>query len=356
MSDKVKAAVIGLGVGMAHAKGYLACSDAELYAVCDVDPKRLQDRGDELKIPRERQFSDINALLALPELDVVSIGLPNFLHAPIAIEAFKAGKHVLCEKPMATSAAEAQQMIDTAKECNRKVMVCFNYRFRDDSRWLKGLQEEGNLGDVYYARTGWLRCVGIPGFGGWFTQKAMSGGGPLIDLGVHVLDLTLWLMGYPRPVSVSGAAYAAFGPRGMKAWGVKRGATTYDVEDLAAGFVRFENGASLQLEASWASHTKPNRDQFFVNIYGTEGGCELDVANYTDRNTVSFFSEAGGTPVQIRPDIITRGGHERAVAHFIDCIKNDQEPEATGEQGMILMSIIDALYESAKTGREVVIG
>lgn len=355
MSSKVKAAVIGLGVGIAHARGYLACPDAELFAVCDVDPKRLKERGEELGIPPERQFSDINALLALPELDVVSIGLPNFLHAPIAIQAFQAGKHVLCEKPLATTATEAQKMVDAANECGKMLMVCFNYRFRDDSRWLKSLQQEGKLGEVYFARAGWIRCVGIPGFGGWFTQKGMSGGGPLIDLGVHVLDLTLWLMGYPKPVSVSGAAFAKFGPLGKKAWGARKGEVNYDVEDLAAGFVRFDNGAALQIEASWASHTKPGRDQYFSTIYGTEGGCELDVPNYTDRDTVTYYTESGGQPVVVKPNIITRGGHDRAVAHFVDCIKTGTPPEASGEQGMKLMSIIDGLYESARTGREVVI-
>jgi len=356
MSDKIKAAVIGLGVGMAHAKGYQACPDAELYAVCDIDQQRLHERGDLLGIPRERQFPDLNELLSLPELDVVSICLPNFLHAPITLQAFQAGKHVLCEKPMATSASEAQKMIDAASAAGKMLMVCFNYRFRDDSRWLKSLQEGGKLGDVYFARTGWMRCVGIPGFGGWFTQKGKSGGGPLIDLGVHVLDLTLWLMGYPKPVSVSGSAYAKFGPRGKKAWGVKPGQINYDVEDLAAGFVRFENGATLQIETSWASHTKPGRDEYFLTLYGTEGGCELDVPNYTDHDTVSYFTETGGAPVVVRPNIVTRGGHERAVAHFIECVRTNTPPEASGEQGMMLMSIIDGLYESAVTGIEVRIG
>lgn len=355
MHNKVKAAVIGLGVGMAHAKGYLACPDAELYAVCDADQQRLQDRGNQLGIPKERQFSDIAALLELPELDVVSIGLPNYLHAPVAIQAFQAGKHVLCEKPLATSKSEAQKMVDAASSSGKMLMVCFNYRFRDDSRWLKGLQQEGKLGDVYFARTGWLRCMGIPGFGGWFTQKAKSGGGPLIDLGVHVLDLTLWLMGYPKPVSVSGAAFSVFGPKGKKAWGVKPDHIAFDVEDLAAGFVRFDNGAALQIETSWASHTKPGRDEYFLTLYGTEGGCELDVPNYTDRDTVSFFTESGGAPVVIKPNIITRGGHERAVAHFIDCINTGTPPEASGDQGMKLMSIIDGLYQSALTGKEVMI-
>lgn len=352
MSDKVKVAVIGMGVGMAHARGYLACPDAELIAICDADPTRLRERGDQLGVPREMQFSDVSEVLALPGLDAVSIGLPNYLHAPVAIQAFEAGKHVLCEKPLATSQAEAELMVEAAKASGKMLMVCFNYRFRDDARWLLKQRNDGKLGNIYFARSGWVRCSGIPGMGGWFTQKATAGGGPLIDLGVHILDLTLWLMGYPKPVSVSGATFAAFGPRDMKC-GTRKGPAPFDVEDLAAGFVRFENGAALQIEASWASHTRPNRDEYFINLFGTEGGCELDVNNYTDRDTVSFYSESGGVPVAIKPHIITRGGHERAVAHFVECIQTNTPPEASGEQGLTLMRIIDGLYESARSGQEV---
>ncbi len=353
MTNQVKTAVIGLGVGMAHGRGYLACPGSELYAVCDIDLQRLHERGDELHIPRERQFADFNEMLALPELDAVSIALPNYLHAPVTIAALRAGKDVLCEKPLSISAADAQTMVDAARALNRKLMVCFNYRFRDDSRWLKSLQEAGSLGDIYYAKASWMRCQGIPGFGGWFTQKSKSGGGPLIDLGVHILDLTLWLMGYPKPVSVSGATFAAFGPRGQKAWGARPDKVEYSVEDLAAGFVRFENGACLQIEASWASHTKPGRDEYSVNLFGTEGGCELDVPNYIDHDTVLFYNETGNVPVQIKPNITTRGGHDRVVAHFVECLQNDKAPEATGEQGTQLIRIIDSLYESARSGHEV---
>jgi predicted dehydrogenase len=356
LNTKVKAAVIGLGAGLAHAKGYQANPQAELYAVCDMDPARLQERGDALGVPRALQFCDYNALLALPELDVVSIGLPNFLHAPAALAAFRAGKDVLCEKPLASTAAEAAAMVSEARQCGRTLMVCFNYRFREDARWLLGMRDAGRMGDIYYARAGWLRNSGIPGMGGWFTTRSMSGGGPLIDLGVHILDLTLWLMGYPRAVSVSGQTFAAFGPRGQKSFASKAatGLGGFDVEDLAAGFVRFENGAALQIETSWASHTKPGRDDYFVNLYGTEGGAELYVANYTDRDTLSFFSEECGQPVMMKPAIVNRAaGHELAVAHFVDCVQNQRPVESTGEQGLALMQIIEALYESSATGHEV---
>lgn len=354
MAEKIKAAVIGMGVGIAHAKGYQANPEAELVAICDADPVRLEERGDELGIAPDMRFTDYNEVLKLPEVEVISIGLPNFLHAPVAIAAFRAGKHVLCEKPLACSKAEARSMVAEARANDRQLMVCFNYRFRDDARWLMSMRDAGKLGEIYFARSGWIRNSGIPGFGGWFTNKAMSGGGPLIDLGVHILDLTLWLMGYPRPVSVSGAAFSMFGPDGRKTTARKRGPGGFDVEDLAAGMVRFENGAALQIETSWASHTKPGRDDYFVNLYGTEGGSELYVANYTDRDTLTFYAEECGQPVLIKPAIVNRAaGHELAVEHFVHCIQNNLPVESTGEQGQRLMEIIDGLYESAVSGREV---
>jgi predicted dehydrogenase len=339
-----------------HVKGYQACPDSEVIAICDIDEERLHERGEMLGIPRSQRYTDLEDVLALPEVDAVSVALPNYLHSPIAIKAMQAGKHVLSEKPLARSGSEAQAMVDEAEKTGKTLMVCFNYRFRDDARWLKGLRDGGKFGDIYYARAGWLRNSGIPGMGSWFTQKAMAGGGPLIDLGVHVLDMTLWLMGYPKVASVSGATFAEFGPRGKKtwAWGKPDADARFDVEDLAVGFVRFENGAVLSLETSWGTHTKPGRDDYFVTLYGKEGGSELYVGNYTDRDTVSFYSEEAGFPSQLRPNPVMRaGGHELAVAHFVESLVEGRAPEATGAQGTALVRLIEGLYESARLGKEV---
>jgi predicted dehydrogenase len=213
--------------------------------------------------------------------------------------------------------------------------------------------DENKFGNIYMAKSGWIRNSGIPSFGAWFTQKKLSGGGPLIDLGVHVLDLTLWLMGYPKVVSVSSSTFAQFGPRGQKLWKNNPNRAPFDVEDLAAGFVRFANGTALLLETSWASHTKQNRDDYFVTLYGSEGGSELYVPNYSDHDTVSFYTEVGNMPVNIQPPIVTKGGHELAVAHFVKCLQDGTQPESSGEQGHALMQLIDAIYESARLGREV---
>jgi predicted dehydrogenase len=353
---KTKVGVIGVGVGHLHVNGYKACAEADLVGICDVNAARLAEAGDRLGVPPERRFTSVEALLEVPGLEAVSVTLPNHLHAPITIQALQAGKHVLCEKPLARTAAEAQTMVDMARSVGKTLMVCFNYRYRADARWLKANAEGGLFGRLYFAKAGWLRSVGIPALGSWFTTKSLAGGGPLIDLGVHVLDLTLWLMGHPKPVSVSGATFAEFGPRGQKGWPGWHGAEhggEFSVEDLAAGFVRFDNGAALTVETSWGSHTRPGRDEYFVTLYGSEAGAELDVNNYGEHDTVRLFTDRAGQAVSVAPNLRAGGGHELAVKHFVEAIRQGLEPDSPGEQGVALMRIIDGLYESARTGREV---
>lgn len=354
--DKTRIGVIGVGVGHLHISGYQACPEAELAGICDVNVARLNEAGDRLGVPPERRFTSVEALLEVPELEAVSVTLPNHLHASVTIQALQAGKHVLCEKPLARTAAEAQTMVDAARSVGKTLMVCLNYRYRADARWLKAQAEAGQFGRLYFAKAGWLRSAGIPALGSWFTTRSLAGGGPLIDLGVHVLDLTLWLMGYPKPVTVSGATFAEFGPRGQKGWPGWRGAGSggeFSVEDLAAGFVRFEDGAALSLETSWGSHTRPGRDEYFVTLYGSEAGAELDVNNYVEHDTVRLFTDRAGQAVSVTPALRAGGGHELAVRHFVDAIRRGLEPDSPGEQGVTLMRVIDGLYESARTGREV---
>lgn len=356
MTEKTKVGVIGLGVGTSHVAAYMASPYVDVVGICDSNPERLKTAGELHGVSRDRWMNSIDELLAVPGLEAVNVALPNDLHAPVSVRALEAGLHVLCEKPLARTAAEAQSIVDAAAASGRKLMVCFNYRYRADARWLKTLAAEGRLGDIYFAKTAWQRNSGIPGAGSWFTQKSLSGGGPLIDLGVHMLDLTLWLMGHPTPVSVSGQTFSKFGSRGQKAWGnvVRPGPQGgFDVEDLAAGFVRFADGRALSLEASWATHTAAGRDDYSVTLYGDEGGGELAVRNYSLTDTVTFFTEQGGQAVDLRPKLSAGGGHQLACDHFIDCIRSGKTPESTGEQGVVLMKIIDALYESARTGVEV---
>lgn len=341
--ERVRVGIVGAGVGSAHAGGYSKCANAQMVALCDLDAARAQKLANEYGIPKI--YTDYREMLAEENLDAVSVCTPNALHAPIAVAALEAGCHVLCEKPLSINAVEGKKIVDAAKKARGKFMIGMNNRFRGDSQTLKKYIEDGELGDIYYAKTGWVRRNGIPGMGGWFTRKEMSGGGPLIDIGVHALDLTLYLMGNPKPVSVFGATYAKFGPfgKGRGGWGVQVEGGAYDVEDLAAAQVRFDNGATLVLEASWAQHVE--KDRLYNELYGEKGGATLE--------PFRIFTEKYGRPIDITPQYPKVGGHDGEIAHFIECIIEDKEPLATAEQALDVMKILDGIYASSQSGKSV---
>lgn len=326
--DKARVGIIGTGIGRLHAQGYGKCNGkAEIVAVCDVDERRARRFADEFGI--SNVFTDYNEMIKMDGIDAVSVCTPNALHAPVVLAAFEAGKHVLCEKPLSINAIEGATMVEAGRRTDRLFMMAFNNRFRGDSQLLKNCIEQGDLGEIYYAKTGWLRRKGIPGLGGWFTTKAMAGGGPLIDLGVHVLDLTLWLMGNPKPVEVMGTAYAKFGPE--------------YVEDLAVAMIKLDTGATVVLEASWESYV--GREEIYTKLMGTKGGAELD--------PLRIFTDINGAPADITPHFTPVSGHEMEIIHFVDCICEGKQPLATGEHGLHIMQILDAIYESTRTGKSV---
>ena len=341
MTSKVRVGVIGLGMGRTHLRNFLKSPRAEVVAVADLIEERREAAKQEFAVAKA--YERWEDLLADPEIDAVSVALPNALHAPVSIAAMKAGKHVLCEKPMAMNAAEAEEMAAVAKQTGRTFMMHFNYRFSNEARWLKAYVDEGKLGRIYYARTGYIRQRGIPKLGGWFTTKAMSGGGPLIDLGVHQLDMALWLMGYPKVERVSGMTYAELGPQIARRQGAH-----FDVEDLAVGFIHLEGGACIALEASWALNTG-QKEEAFCFLYGTAGGAEL---RRVPRALV-VHSDEGGEVRSWAPDELPEG--ESAQEHFVDCIYYGREPMATAQHGVVVMRVLDALYASAASGREVAV-
>jgi len=340
----IRVGVIGLGMGKHHARVYSASEQADLVALCDLNEKLLADYQSEFGV--DQTYTDYQTLFSEANLDAVSVVLPNILHDTVAIAALEAGLDVLCEKPMALNAQRAQNMLDAAKATGQKLMIHFNYRFSPPSQFLKRYVDEGNLGQIYYAKTRWLRARGIPKLGGWFGQKALSGGGPMIDLGVHRLDLALWLMGYPKAISVSASSYDMLGAKIAEASGAK-----YDVEDLVSAFVRLDNGVTLNLEVSWAGGTE-KREDMLTAIYGTEGAAiQRNRGEGYDFEAVGLRDVAGQF-AEISPRALPRSV-PTAVDHFIDCVANDCPPTATAEQGVILMQIIDAIYQSAAEGREV---
>ena len=213
MDKKLKVAVIGCGgISGVHLPAYAKNPNVEIYALCDINEKNLNHRGDEYNVDPARRFLNVNDMLtACPEIDAVSVCTWNAAHAECTIAALNAGKHVLCEKPMAMNAQEAEAMADAARRNNKVLMIGFVRRFGNDCCLLKDFIDNDQFGEIYYAKTTYLRRKGFPG--GWFGDKARSGGGPLIDLGVHVIDLTRYLMGRPQPVSVYGATFSKLGAR-----------------------------------------------------------------------------------------------------------------------------------------------
>jgi predicted dehydrogenase len=341
--EKIGVGVVGVGIGRLHIQGYMQCPEAQVLAVCDINEDRAAHTASEFGIPHV--FTNYCEMLSLDGIDAVSVCTPNFLHAPVTIAAFQAGKHVICEKPLAMTPEEGEAMVQAGKEAGKLFMTAFNNRFRGDTQMLKGFIENGELGEIYYAKTGWIRRKGIPGMGGWFTTKSKSGGGPLIDLGVHVLDLALWLMGNPKAVTVSGSAYAKFGVygQGCGTWGITESGGSCDVEDLAAGFIRLDTGATVILEASWASHIK--QDQIYTSLVGTKGGADVE--------PFRVYKDMHGAPVDITPSFPNQSGHMMEIRHFVDCIVNGKELISTGEHGLEITRILDAIYKSAETGREI---
>jgi predicted dehydrogenase len=341
---KIRCAVIGLGMGRHHAQNYASCPESELYALCDVDEKRLKPFAEEMGV--KKAYTNVEDLAADKKVDAVSVALPNFLHAPISIMMLEAGKHVMCEKPMAATVEEAEAMERAARKSGKKFMMHFNTRFTPASFFIKSLVEKGLIGDVYHARTIWHRRQGIPGAGSWFTIKEKSGGGPLIDIGVHRIDLALWLMGHPRPVAVSGATFAKFGPKLPGVAG-----KVYSVEDFASGYVRFDNGATLALETSWASFCE-RREDMTTMIFGDKGGAEhCNLGEGYDMGVKLMHDVNGQQKVEVFKTMPSP--NENAQSHFVHCIQKNRAPMASAKHGVFVQKILNGLYESAETGHEV---
>jgi predicted dehydrogenase len=345
--SKVRVGVIGLGMGRHHIEGYRTHPDVEVVAAADADETRLREIGDRYGVPK--RYLSGEQMIASEGLDIVSVVTPNKFHAPLTIAALNAGCHVLCEKPMALNADEARQMLAAAQQVGKRIMINFSYRFTEQSWALKRQVESGVLGEVYFARTVWHRRRGLPGFGGWFGQKSLSGGGPLIDLGVHRLDLALWLMGYPRPAWVLGSTYDLIGSALARECGA-----AFDVEDMAVGLVKFENGATLEIEASWAANIQ-EAELMETRLYGTQGGLVQRNVEETYKFEAEIYLERDGAhfDMKLHPPLLPV---QTPMHHFVDCILNDEPHVAPGEEGLLVMEILDALYRSASKEQPVRIG
>lgn len=350
-NKKIKIGVIGLGsIAKEHLDSYRENPNCELYAFCDVSEKQLKLRSEEYGVAR--LFTSIDEMVALPELDAVSVCVFNSLHAEASIKALRAGKHVLCEKPMATNLEDALEMERVAKENGKLLMIAFVRRFANDAETVKEYIDSGFMGDIYYARATYLRRHGNPG--GWFGNKEFSGGGPLIDLGVHVIDLTRYLCGNPKPVSVYGATFQKlFNRPGIKdglGWRSVMKTQECNVEDFVTALVRYDNGCVLEVSASFSLNIKEDKGE--IELCGTKAGAklspELEIYSQMNDRMINIAPYTSATP-----DFTTAFRNE--INHFVDCVKDGVACRAPASDGVEVMRIIDAIYRSAETGHEVIL-
>lgn len=356
--EQVRVGVIGCGAGIFHLEGYSADPRVKIMALAGLDTDRCEMLAKRFDIPRV--YREYQELLAQDDIDAVSIAVPNVLHKPVAIAALEAGKHVLIEKPLARHTDEGREMVDAAKRTGKILAVSFQRRTRHDIEIVRDQISSGALGRVYYSKAFWMRRSGIPGLGSWFTSKEAAGGGPLIDLGVHVLDMALYCLGNPAVTTVSAATYAEIGPQGRGNWVGRRTSQAandpinYEVEDLATAFLRFEDGGTLHLEASWAAFTEMD-DDFGVQFYGSNGGARIFSKRYADVDTLDLFSGVGDTTMDSHPRLVSRPGHEQIIRGFVSGILDGTPVTPDGEEGLDRVRLIDAIYRSAELGREVAI-
>ena len=353
MNKKLKIAIIGAGgiCQYAHAPAYLNMDNVEVVGVCDIVIERAKEIAEMFgaKVVTE----DYKEILKIDGLDAVDICTPNYMHSVIAVDTLNAGINVFCEKPDAVSVAEAEKMKAAAEKSGKTLMVMRNNRYLGISSYLKEYIKDGKMGNIYAARCGWQRRRGIPGKGGWFTTKAQSGGGPLIDLGVHMIDLSIWLMGNPKPVSVSGCTYEKFANSNVvdsdhSKFGTTVDQGTFDVEDLAMGFIRFDNGACMQIEFSWASNIEKERR--FIEFRGDKSGAEWNDVD----NQLKIYTEEYGSTVDILPNAKDKYQiHEANLRHFADVLEGKAEPMFVPEQGVDMIKILEGFYKSAETGKEI---
>lgn len=348
MENTIKFGLIGAGqIAYPSAKSISAHPDAEVVAAQDLNPERLRKLCSEEEIPRA--WATAPELLADRDVDVVYIAVPNKFHAPLAIEAMKAGKHVILEKPFAMNAAEARRVIATAREEKRVFTVGMNMRFREESQAVARMARKGDLGEIYHGKAYWIRRQGIPKLGTWFGNRELAGGGCLYDIGVHMLDLCLFAMDNFDAVSVSGVTCTKFGNRGLGEgnWGHSdREHDTFDVEDFASALIRFGNGATVTLDVTWACHTdEPNRND--VRLFGTDAGASCFPAQIFRSPEVNGEYEV--LPAPESDPMFAPDRFHNLIRHL-----KDEEPLCVApEEALKVQEILDAIAESSRTGREI---
>jgi predicted dehydrogenase len=346
-SGKLRVGFIGVaGIANYQIRCLKNRDDVSFAALCDVNEEVLAAKQADYGF--ERTYTDWKEMLAKGDLDAVSVCTPNFLHMQPTIDALEAGCHVLVEKPLAMNATEGQKMVDAAQRAGRKLVIGFQHRFHPKTQFIRKALEAGSLGDILYARVWALRRRGIPNWG-MFVRKDLQGGGPMIDIGVHAIEMAHYAMGSPRPVAASGKTYTYLGNQpsdavecAWKGWDYEN----YTVEDLATGYVRFENGATMTIEASFAAHTGQEGMDF--TLMGTKGGAT--------QSQPRLFYDRDGYMVDASPSYLPKiDSFQIKMDSFVECCLYDKPNRADGEEGLMIQKILDAVYASSEQGREVAI-
>ncbi|MFB5269878.1 Gfo/Idh/MocA family protein [Paenibacillus enshidis] len=357
MSNTVKIAIVGCG-GIANGKHMPSLSkqaNAEMIAFCDIIKERAEEAAAQYGAEGAKVYDDYKEMLKDGGFDVVHVCTPNDSHSEITVAALEADNHVMCEKPMAKTAAQAREMLEAAKRTGKKLSIAYQNRYRDDSLYLKEMVENGDLGEIYYGKAIALRRRAVPTWG-VFLDEEKQGGGPLIDIGTHALDLTLWLMDNYKPKSVMGSTFHKLGQRQNAAnafgpWDPEQ----FKVEDSAFGFITMENGATIVLESSWALNVSEFGEAKSL-LCGTEGGADM-------KDGLRINGEKNSRLYETMIDLGAGGvafysgeketDADREARLWLEAVQNDTEPLVKPEQALVVTEILEAIYESARTGKAV---
>lgn len=329
----LRVGLVGAGAiaQISHFPAYQRIPGVKVTAVCDTDSSKAERVASRYNVARVTD--SFQELAVMDEVDAVDICLPNFLHAEAAVAALNAGKDVLCERPFSRGAKEAKTMVTAAKKNKRILMSGFNNRFREDATVLKRFVAEGELGKIFYVKTGWLMQAATWSGAGWKKKMKFAGGGVLMDLGIQMMDLTLWLLELPKVQAVSATAH----PDGKD-----------QMESTASALLRLGSGATVSLEVSWGLLME--RDFAYLNLFGDKGAALL--------NPLRLHKEMHGSLVNVTPNLSSprntyKLSYENEIRHFVECVKTRSQPVTSGEEALAMHRILEALYQSASEGREV---
>lgn len=367
-NGKIQVGLIGCGgiANQKHLPSLKQQSDlCDLVAFCDIIEERAATAATTYGTEDAKVYTDYKDLLADEHIDVVHVLTPNVSHCPITVDAFAAGKHVLCEKPMAHNPIEAQKMMDAWKKSGKLFTIGYQNRFRKEVQALHNACIKGDLGEIYFAKAHAVRRKAVPTWG-VFPNKALQGGGPLIDIGTHALDITLWMMNNYEPVSVTGSVYQKLGklkegPEGnlFGPWDPE----TYEVEDSAFGMIKMKDGASIFLEASWALNVLESKEAA-TTLCGTKAGATINSGMSYPTNELIFNRASNGMLTEERESgsgqiaYFSGGGNEPGAVEarqWLLAIKGEGEPLVKPEQAFTVTKVLDAIYRSAESGTEVLL-